>query len=1005
MQRAIAFGLSMVLAGASAANSPPAAPAIHEPVTEGLIVNPSDVHMEAGPFSDPDVGDQHLCTDWEIWTVAPLERVWFTSCIGGVERVHTHLGDGTFENSHAGRTQLLHSTSYTMRVRFRDDSADPPTEWGAYSERGFVTAAPEAILPMVLDDVRTSPVPTWRLENGSFVILPNGVSMTLENKLDEDLLAYTGTLGGNSVVNSGELNLLHPVRVVVSSPAAFTLGESTIRFADGAGAARAIYLPAVTHASAGTTVVWVSAVGATYAGSLGQSEPDFTTILRTGPVPWLVPPGYVVDVFAGGFTLPVSIAFVPSPGPSPNDIVFYVGELYGQIKTVRRNGQVSTYASGLLNFNPTGVFPGSGEQGLGSVCVDPSNGDLYATIVYSSDPQNEPADHYSHVKRFTSADGGYTAATQTVILDMPFERMGQSHFISNISFGPDDKLYVHVGDGFDNSAGVDINSFRGKILRINRDGTPLPDNPLYNLANGFNSQEYIWVYGHRNHFGGAWRASNNGHYSVENGPTRDRFSRAIAGRNFGYDGSNASMNNFAIWNWEPAHAPINIAFIQPETFGGSGFPSGLFDQAFVTESGPTYGTGPQSLGKRITRFILDNNETRIAGPIDFAVYAGSGQATCAALAAGPDGLYFSTLYKDFGALYATDPGAEILRIRYVGATAFDDCNSNNVPDSQDIAATTSQDCNQNGVPDECDVAALVARDCNNNAVPDECEVVNADLTHFDFANAGEFYFAGSSEPLFHFCQLSRLPGATGSVVRPPFSNQPVQRFTASFDFRLIQGVGGKGFCFALLDSSVYPNVTLFDQNGPGASSLVVSFPTSDGSPDMVKVLLNGVEIASYQSTFDFSDQLIHHVYISFAQKRLTVRLTQPSGAYETAFDELLISGYTPFVARWGFGGSSAAVDPVRNDIDNATYYLSNALDANKDGLLDSCGCVADVDDGTGTGQFDGGVTIDDLIYYLVLFEAGDPRADVDNGSGQGIEDSGVTIDDLLYFLMEFEAGC
>ncbi len=68
-------------------------------------------------------------------------------------------------------------------------------------------------------------------------------------------------------------------------------------------------------------------------------------------------------------------------------------------------------------------------------------------------------------------------------------------------------------------------------------------------------------------------------------------------------------------------------------------------------------------------------------------------------------------------------------------------------------------------------------------------------------------------------------------------------------------------------------------------------------------------------------------------------------------------------------------------------------------------CVADVDDGNGTGTPDGGVTIDDLIYYLGLFEVGDVEADVDDGSGTGVHDGGVTIDDLLYYLSRFEAGC
>jgi hypothetical protein len=68
-------------------------------------------------------------------------------------------------------------------------------------------------------------------------------------------------------------------------------------------------------------------------------------------------------------------------------------------------------------------------------------------------------------------------------------------------------------------------------------------------------------------------------------------------------------------------------------------------------------------------------------------------------------------------------------------------------------------------------------------------------------------------------------------------------------------------------------------------------------------------------------------------------------------------------------------------------------------------CVADFDDGSGTGTPDGGVTIDDLIFYLGLFEAGDVGADVDDGSSTGVRDGGVTIDDLIYYLVRFEAGC
>ena len=57
-----------------------------------------------------------------------------------------------------------------------------------------------------------------------------------------------------------------------------------------------------------------------------------------------------------------------------------------------------------------------------------------------------------------------------------------------------------------------------------------------------------------------------------------------------------------------------------------------------------------------------------------------------------------------------------------------DCNSNEVPDEQDIADGTSQDCNGDSLPDECQVSpdcndngVCDEEDCNDNGTPDECE--------------------------------------------------------------------------------------------------------------------------------------------------------------------------------------------------------------------------------------------------------------------------------------------
>lgn len=68
-------------------------------------------------------------------------------------------------------------------------------------------------------------------------------------------------------------------------------------------------------------------------------------------------------------------------------------------------------------------------------------------------------------------------------------------------------------------------------------------------------------------------------------------------------------------------------------------------------------------------------------------------------------------------------------------------------------------------------------------------------------------------------------------------------------------------------------------------------------------------------------------------------------------------------------------------------------------------CAADVDNGTFSGTTDGGVTIDDLLFYLFMYTQGWDCADTDDGSMTGTPDGGVTTEDLLYFLGRFDAGC
>src|SRR4051812_4310819 len=151
---------------------------------------------------------------------------------------------------------------------------------------------------------------------------------------------------------------------------------------------------------------------------------------------------------------------------------------------------------------------------------------------------------------------------------------------------------------------------RAELGRVERGG--LPD-----------AEDYVWAYGYRNPFGGAWRDADGAQYVVENGPSRDRFSKLVKARNYLYDGTDASVNNFNIAytadasgafengaaDWNPAPAPVNLAFVQQSTGNYSGFPTGKWGDAYVALSGPTHAAGP-NFSKAIQEWVLNPDGTR-----------------------------------------------------------------------------------------------------------------------------------------------------------------------------------------------------------------------------------------------------------------------------------------------------------------------------------------------------------------------------------------------------------
>ncbi|MGC9444997.1 MAG: PQQ-dependent sugar dehydrogenase [Candidatus Methanospirareceae archaeon] len=360
------------------------------------------------------------------------------------------------------------------------------------------------------------------------------------------------------------------------------------------------------------------------------------TLLRN----WWVYPGFELDIVATGLDLPVNIAFVPYPRDDPTAPLLYVTELYGQVKVLTNDLRVHTYAKGLLNFDPSHEFPGSGESGLTGICVEPETGDLFLSMIYLDEDAIK-----GKVVRTSSTDELTMNSMKVVVDDIPSTT--RAHQIQAVTIGFDGKLYVNVADGGEWEKAQDDNDLRGKILRMDQDGTIPWDNP--------NPQSYVYAKGFRNPFGAAWRKSDQSLYIAGNGPdVDDRIAKVRPFENYGWPGT---MRKNSIFWWHHTQAPTALDFMQDGQF-----PPQFNDDLFVALFGAAYAKGKGEKGKKIVKLRINEDGTGIRSYDEFVVYQGREAASPCGLAFGPDGLYFTDLHGEKDGLSSV-AGGTIYRVR------------------------------------------------------------------------------------------------------------------------------------------------------------------------------------------------------------------------------------------------------------------------------------------------------------------------------------------------------
>jgi glucose/arabinose dehydrogenase len=221
-----------------------------------------------------------------------------------------------------------------------------------------------------------------------------------------------------------------------------------------------------------------------------------------------------VSVVTRGLSHPWALAFLPEGG-------MLITERPGRLRVVRNGVLDPEHISGVPQVRT------DGNGGLMDVALHPEfaeNGLVYLTYTKPvGDGWGAPALAQGRL------EGGALHDVRDLVVTDAFE--GNSGLNGRVAFGRDGKVYMSTG-GRVGSAAQDPMSLRGKVLRLNDDGTVPPDNPFVDREG---HRPEIYTSGHRNTLGLMLHPETGEVWNHENGPNGgDEINILLPGRNYGW---------------------------------------------------------------------------------------------------------------------------------------------------------------------------------------------------------------------------------------------------------------------------------------------------------------------------------------------------------------------------------------------------------------------------------------------------------------------------------------
>lgn len=267
---------------------------------------------------------------------------------------------------------------------------------------------------------------------------------------------------------------------------------------------------------------------------------------------WLVPASTQAFDLPSGFENVQVIGNLQDPSGfdfSPDGRMFIAERVTGRLLVARYD---DTRDQWVLNPQPFYTFDtpkdsnGNPEArrsaGLRDIAFDPnfaSNGYVYAFYMKHGVFQNRVVRLKANTGNPDVADTGFG---EQLLLEVPFNdsQANGSHNGGGIEFGADGKLYITTGDGWTGDPPGDpvqsLETFTGKVLRINPDGSIPADNPFHTQTTG--TYRAIYALGLRNPYSLSRHPETGDLYINEaRGTNKADIYIVEAGANYGHEGS------------------------------------------------------------------------------------------------------------------------------------------------------------------------------------------------------------------------------------------------------------------------------------------------------------------------------------------------------------------------------------------------------------------------------------------------------------------------------------